>query len=62
VVAVGAATTWTALLGLGFLAPAAPALRTVLGRATGSALVPVLQQTGGAELAWAALVSVGLLL
>jgi 1,4-dihydroxy-2-naphthoate polyprenyltransferase len=62
VVAVGAATTWTALLGLGFLALAAPALRTVVGRATGPALVPVLQQTGSAELAWAALVSVGLLL
>jgi 1,4-dihydroxy-2-naphthoate octaprenyltransferase len=37
-----------------------PALRTVLGGATGPALVPVLQQTGLAELVWAALVAVAL--
>ena len=62
VVAVAAATTWTALLGLGFLVPALPALRTVLTGATGRALVPVLQQTGTAELVWSMLVAVPLLL
>ncbi len=46
VVAVAVGTTWCALLGLGFLVPAAPGARTVLGGATGPALVPVLQQTG----------------
>ena len=34
-----------------------PAARTVLGGATGPALIPVLQQTGLAELLWAALVA-----
>ena len=34
-----------------------PRLRTVLGGARGPALVPVLQQTGLAELAWAVLVA-----
>ncbi len=62
VVAVAAATTWWALLGLGFLAPALPALRTVVSGATGTALVPALQQTGTAELAWAVLVAGALLL
>jgi len=57
VVALGAATTWWALLGLGFLALAAPAARTVLAGAQGPALIPVLQRTGLAELAWAALVA-----
>ncbi|QZY29467.1 1,4-dihydroxy-2-naphthoate polyprenyltransferase [Nocardioides coralli] len=61
IVAVAVATTWSALLGLGFLALAVPAVRTVLGGATGPALVPVLQQTGLAELAWAVLVGVPLL-
>jgi 1,4-dihydroxy-2-naphthoate octaprenyltransferase len=61
VVAVAVATTWWALLGLGFLVPLAPALRTVRGGATGLALVPVLQQTGIAELAWAVLVGAPLL-
>ena len=61
VVAVAAATTWWALAGLAFLAVTADALRTVLGGATGPALVPVLQKTGLAELLWAALVAVPLL-
>jgi 1,4-dihydroxy-2-naphthoate octaprenyltransferase len=61
VVAVAATTSWGALLGLGFLAPTLPALRTVMSGATGAALVPVLQQTGTAELAWAALVAAPLL-
>ncbi|WP_372727185.1 1,4-dihydroxy-2-naphthoate polyprenyltransferase [Nocardioides sp.] len=57
---VAAVTTWWALVGLGFLVVAVPALRTVLGGATGPGLVPVLQQTGLAELAWATLVAVAL--
>jgi 1,4-dihydroxy-2-naphthoate polyprenyltransferase len=61
VVAVAVSTTWLALLGLGFLVPVLPALRTVLGGATGRDLVPVLQQTGTAELVWALLVTVGLI-
>jgi 1,4-dihydroxy-2-naphthoate polyprenyltransferase len=60
VLAVAAATSWCALVGLGFLAPALPATRTVLGGATGPRLIPVLQQTGLAELAWAALVAAAL--
>ena len=60
VVAVAASTTWLALLGLAFLVPIVPALRTVLGGATGPALVPVLQQTGVAEMVWALGVVVGL--
>ncbi|MEJ7795381.1 MAG: 1,4-dihydroxy-2-naphthoate polyprenyltransferase [Nocardioides sp.] len=60
VVAVAASTTWLALLGLVFLAPLVPALRTVLSGATGPALVPVLQQTGVAEMVWALGVVVGL--
>jgi 1,4-dihydroxy-2-naphthoate polyprenyltransferase len=61
VVAVSAATTWWALLGLGSLLVLAAPLRTVLGGAAGRALVPVLQRTGLAELAWAVLVAVPLL-
>ena len=60
VVAVAAATTWCALVGLGFLLLAAPGVRIVLGGARGPALVPVLQQTGIAELAWAVLVAAAL--
>jgi 1,4-dihydroxy-2-naphthoate polyprenyltransferase len=62
VVAVAVSTTWWALAGLAFLAPAAPAVRTVAGGATGPDLVPVLQQTGLAELTWAVLVSAALVL
>ncbi len=62
VVAVAAATTWWALLGLLFAVPALAGLRAVLGGAQGPALVPVLASTGMAELAWAVLVTAGLLL
>ena len=61
VVAVAAVTTWWVLLGLGFLVLAVPATRTVLGGATGPGLIPVLQQTGQAELTWAVLVTAGLI-
>ena len=60
VVALAATSTWWALLGLGFLAPSVPGLRTVLGGATGPALVPVLQSTGVAQLVWAVLSGVPL--
>ncbi|MEJ7834070.1 MAG: 1,4-dihydroxy-2-naphthoate polyprenyltransferase [Nocardioides sp.] len=60
VVAVAVATSWWVLVGLGFLILTGPALRTVLGGATGPALIPVLQQTGLAELAWAILVTAAL--
>jgi 1,4-dihydroxy-2-naphthoate octaprenyltransferase len=62
VVAVAAATTWWALLGLGFLVVLRRGLRTVLGGTRGVGLVPVLQQTGMAELAWAVLVALPLTL
>ena len=62
VVLVAASTTWWALAGLGFLLPALPGLRTVLGGATGPGLIPVLQQTGVAELVWAVLVAGALVL
>jgi len=62
VVAVAAATTWWALVGLGFLAVGGRATRAVLGGATGPGLIPVLQQTGVAELLWAVLVAVPLAL
>lgn len=62
VVAVAAATTWWALVALAFLVVALPAVRTVMGGATGPGLVPVLQQTGLAELVWAALVAAALVL
>ncbi len=60
VVAVAALTTWWVLVGLGFLMLAGPAARTVLGGATGPGLIPVLQQTGMAELLWAALAAAAL--
>ncbi|PWN01954.1 1,4-dihydroxy-2-naphthoate polyprenyltransferase [Nocardioides silvaticus] len=53
------ATPW-ALLGLPFLALAVPATRTVLAGAAGPGLIPVLQQTGLAELVWALGCAVGL--
>jgi 1,4-dihydroxy-2-naphthoate octaprenyltransferase len=49
-VGVALSTSWWALLGLVFLAPALAACRTVLGGASGPGLIPVLQQTGIAEL------------
>lgn len=60
VVAVAGATTWWVLVALAFLAVAFPAVRTVMGGATGPGLIPVLQQTGLAELVWAALVAAAL--
>ena len=62
VVAIAVATTWWALAGLGFLVIAAPAIRTVMGRARGPMLVPVLQQTGLAQLLWSVLVAAALAL
>jgi 1,4-dihydroxy-2-naphthoate octaprenyltransferase len=61
-VGIAVTTSWLALLGLVFLVPAASATRTVLSGATGRGLVPVLQQTGVAELLYAVGVLVGLLL
>ncbi|GAA3815230.1 1,4-dihydroxy-2-naphthoate polyprenyltransferase [Nocardioides panacisoli] len=61
-VVLAALTTWWALLGLVFALPAVPALRTVLGGATGPGLIPVLQGTGLAELAWALGAAAGLLI
>ncbi|MFT4085236.1 MAG: 1,4-dihydroxy-2-naphthoate polyprenyltransferase [Nocardioides sp.] len=62
VVAVAAATSWWALIGIGFLLVAGQGVRTVLTRSnTGPALIPALQQTGLAELVWAVLVGVPLL-
>lgn len=60
VVGVSVTTSGWALLGLGFVLPAVPGLRTVLGGATGPALVPVLQSTGVAQLAWSVLAGVPL--
>jgi 1,4-dihydroxy-2-naphthoate polyprenyltransferase len=60
VLGVALAASWCALAGLGFLALAVPATRTVLGGATGPQLIPVLQRTGLAELLWAALVAAAL--
>ena len=62
VVAVAVVTTWWALVGLAFLVIALPAARTVLGGATGPALIPGLAATGQAELAWAVLVAGALVL
>ncbi|WP_166389450.1 1,4-dihydroxy-2-naphthoate polyprenyltransferase [Nocardioides ochotonae] len=62
VVAVAAVTTWWALVGLLFVVPALPGLRTVRSTATGPALVPVIQSTGLAEVAWAVLVAAALVL
>lgn len=62
VVGLAVTTSGWALLGLGFVLPALPGLRTVLGGATGPALVPVLQSTGVAQLVWAVLAGVPLFL
>jgi 1,4-dihydroxy-2-naphthoate octaprenyltransferase len=59
-VGVAVSTTPWALLGLPFLALAAPACRTVLSGAVGPGLIPVLQQTGLAELIWALGCGIGL--
>ena len=55
------ATSWLALLGVVFLLPAIPALRSVLGGSTGRDLIAVLQRTGMAELLYALGLFVGLL-
>ncbi len=62
VVAVAVSTTWWALAGLLFLGRIGGAVRTVLSGAAGPALIPVLQQTGVAQLVWAAGVGVPLFL
>ena len=59
--AVAALTTWWAVLGLGYAGAAAPATRALLEGAHGPALVPVLQQTGTAELVFGLGLFVGLL-
>jgi 1,4-dihydroxy-2-naphthoate octaprenyltransferase len=60
VLLVALTTSWWVLIGFGFLVLAAPAARTVVSGAVGPGLIPVLQSTGLAELAWAVLVAVGL--
>ena len=60
-VAVAITTTWWALLGLVAAPPTVRAVSTVLGdKATGPALIPALQQTGVAELLYAAGLFAGL--
>jgi 1,4-dihydroxy-2-naphthoate octaprenyltransferase len=54
-------TTWWALLGVVYAAPASPAARTVLEGAKGPQLIPVLQQTGLAELLLGAGIFAGLI-
>jgi len=61
-VAVAALTTPWALVALAYAAYAAPAARVVLEGANGPALVPVLQQTGLAELVFGGGLFVGLLI
>jgi 1,4-dihydroxy-2-naphthoate octaprenyltransferase len=61
-IATAALTSWWALLGLFFLAPAIEGVRVVLSGATGPGLIPVLQKTGVAELLLGAGVFVGLLI
>ena len=60
-VGIALTTSAWALLGLAFAVPAASATRLVLSGTTGRGLVPVLQQTGVAELLYAVGVLVGLL-
>ena len=60
-IAVAAMTTWWAVLALAYAATAAPAARVVLEGANGPDLIPVLQQTGMAELVFGAGLFVGLL-
>ncbi|MGH3589126.1 MAG: 1,4-dihydroxy-2-naphthoate polyprenyltransferase [Pseudonocardia sp.] len=61
-VALAFSTSVTALVGLVFVVLALPATRLVLTGSTGRELVPVLQQTGVAELLYAAGILVGLLI
>ncbi len=60
VVAVASVTTWWALTGLAFGVVALRGVRLVSSGATGPALIPALQLTGQATLAWAVLVAVPL--
>jgi 1,4-dihydroxy-2-naphthoate polyprenyltransferase len=55
-------TTWWAVLALAYAGTAAPATRAVADGARGPELVPVLQQTGVAELVFGAGLFVGLLI
>jgi 1,4-dihydroxy-2-naphthoate octaprenyltransferase len=57
---VALATTWWALLALGYGAPGAEAARIVGSKARGPALIPVLQLTGVAELLYGLGLLVGL--
>ena len=59
-VALAAATTWWALLALGFLALARRGVAVVRSGATGPGLIPVLASTGLSGVVWAALAAVGL--
>jgi 1,4-dihydroxy-2-naphthoate octaprenyltransferase len=52
--------SWWAALAFGSLPLAARPTVRVLGEATGRALIPVLRDTGIAELAFAALLTIGL--
>ena len=60
----GAAAVWRvpALLGLAALPLAVKPVRSVLGGASGTALIPVLGETGKLQLAWGLLVTIGLAL
>lgn len=60
VVAIAALTTWWALLGLVMVLPLAGTVRAVTGGASGGQLIPVLKQTGIAELLCAVGVFAGL--
>ncbi|HET8961800.1 1,4-dihydroxy-2-naphthoate polyprenyltransferase [Nocardioides sp.] len=60
--AVAALTTWWAVLALAYAGTAAPAARAVLEGARGPELIPVLQQTGVAELVFGGGLFVGLLI
>ncbi len=61
-VVVAALSDWLALFGLAGIAALIPAARTVLGGATGRALITVLKATGQAELLTAAALAAGLVL
>ncbi len=60
--AVGAAWRLPVLLGLVAMPLAIRPVRSVLGGATGAALIPVLGETGTLQLAWGLLVTIGLAL
>ena len=60
--AVGAAWRLPVLLGLAAIPLAIRPVRSVLGGASGAALIPVLGETGKLQLAWGLLVTIGLAL